>query len=222
MNERIYWENGEMIREGSIVKMPKRIYQGDKIKTIELDEIKSEGVKEKIQTYEEKIASFVSVLNQILPPEHRLDEANRLFEIKRTYGESSSFEDDGDTRAEGFDYNVIWGYSLPNTVLESWRLQNELQEKCLYFVLETAERIHDNKGRRYHFFSMNLAGHEGYREKGKKRIDHENENYKKGSILNKFNLATVVMEIEAIMKRQGIYDQIDALVRRIELEKEFK
>lgn len=222
MNTHIQWKNGEYITEGSIVKMPKRIYHGDKIKTIGLDEIHSEGVKEKIGAYEEMITSFVSVLNQILPQEHRLDAQNRLFDIKRTYGESSSFEDDGNTRAEGFDYNVIWSYALTNTVQENWRLRNDMQEKCLYFVLETAERVRDNKGRRYHFFSMYLSGHEDVKGKGENRIDNENENYKLGAILNKKNLATVVMEIEAIMKRQGIYDQVDAFVRKHELEKEFK
>lgn len=167
---------------------------------ISLDEIESE-VKDEIEECSKRIKRFVEAINFQLEYAGRL--GGLLFKILRKKGDA--FEDDGNTKADGYNYKVIWAYSFDKHNPNLNYIQNDIQEDCLYFEYENSERIRDHKLSGNRFLSLYLCGHKHPScNELVERIDYNNDNYELTSIINAQNAATCTLRIKDIRKRMAL------------------
>ena len=167
---------------------------------ISLDQIESE-IKGEIEECSKKIKRFVEVVN------YQLEYAGRLqgFVFKILRKKSYAFEDDGNTKTDGYKYKVIWAYSFGKYNPSLAYIQNGIQEDCLYFEYENSERIRDHQPTENRFLSLYLCG-PNYPSCNEvvERIDYNNSNYELTSIINAQNAATCTLKIKDIQKRRAL------------------
>lgn len=101
------------------------------------------------------------------------------------------FEDDGDTRTEGFQYNIFWVLDLKakNRDLE-YEVLNGCADSAIVFNLTFGERMHDSdiSSRFFSLYFYGISVGENCRKKVDYRIDYNNENMTMNSIINPENL----------------------------------
>ena len=188
-----------------------KLYTGETTTHISVDDIQS-TIKDNIENYSKYINEYVNVINKILPEEVKLNIDNMIFDIKRTYGERKSFEDDGNTSCEGFSYNTLWAFPISDNKIDQWYVRQGYSEKCLYFTYTDEERLFDHKVKGSRFFSIYLAGIKLPRDENNIiRIDYNNANYSSNSVLNKGNIVNVVMKIQDMARKISLMKELESI-----------
>jgi hypothetical protein len=203
-----YYEDYFSSKENTKKKRDK-IYFGDEIEHININNIQSK-IKDNIESYSKWISEYVNIINQILDINFKLNVNKMIFDIKRTYGENSAYEDDGNTSCEGFKYNILWAFPLGNFNSDEWNIRNEFAEGYLYFTYEAEERLFDNNVRGSRFFSIYLAGVKLPREdKHIIRIDYNNNSMSLNSVLNKGNIVSIVLKIKELQTKVDLIKAVE-------------
>ena len=164
---------------------------------IDLEEIEC-SIKEDIEECTKKIKRFVEVIN------YQFESGCGLggFVLTILRAKANVFEDDGNTKTEGYKYKAIWAYSYGRYNINSLYIQNNMQEECIYFEYENSERIRDHEVQENRFLSLYFCDHEYPGCDGLvKRIDYNNNNYELTSIINNQNAATCTLKIKEAKRR---------------------
>jgi len=196
---------GDQDRYGNKFEFHKeRTYFGEFFTTVKPEEL-LHNPKTIFNYLNNQIQEFLKRLLMIVP-DLNLELDNLQVFIQRAYGHpdvknsrNSSiyiYEDDGNTRTEGFQYDIYFVLPLSsrNNDLE-YAVSNEYANSCdsIVFKLSFTERIYDsNISSR--FFSLYFNGAMSEEVHGKKienRIDYNNDNMTLNSIITQENLFRV-------------------------------
>lgn len=175
---------------------------------IKIEEIKSD-VRKRIEECSLEIKVFMTELDLLLENWEKI--CGEEFFILRK--EETTYEDDGNTKADGYEYEAYWVFQLnPDKKIERYAITGErvFQEEILYFKYTDKERKHDcfssGRGR---FFHLYIAGVEKPHECSiVETIDYNNDNYKLTSIINVENIFNCFVEIQKLSKRRDIIKKI--------------
>lgn len=175
---------------------------------IALSDIKCEEIVNEIKEATSIIVKFTTVLSNHL--EYKPLQEAQIFIVR---SETNSYEDDGNTKTPGYEYEVYWCFPYINvdeevdiyrlTSFESYMWPHTL----LFFKLSLTERIKDNSLRDGHHFHL-FVTEEAKKETKILQIAWYNDNHKLSNMLDSENL-------------QQCTDRINETYRRIVLKQEF-
>jgi len=193
-------------------KKRERLYFGSTVTHISINDIQSK-IKDNISKYTNWINEYVSVINNFLTDEVKLDINKMIFDIKRKYDEHATYEDDGNTQCEGFNYDVLWALPIGKiTNTNEWHIRQGFAERYLYFIYTDEEKLFDNKVKGSRYFSIYLAGVKLPREDNHvERIDYNNNNYNLNSVLNKGNIVSIVLKIQDLQKKINLINELKSI-----------
>lgn len=181
---------------------------------IQIGEIKSE-VKKRIEECEEIVNAFMEHLNFLLEDGEKIcGNQKHILRSDALY----CFEDDGNTSAEGYDYEAYWCFQLnPKVNVDMFRLLRDyaIQTECLWFVYSDTERKKDtfSDGSK-RFFKLFISGVDLPRQHSyTKSIDCINSNSKNVSIFNVENVVTCALEIKELAKRRDLTEKLLEMVK---------
>jgi len=181
-----------------------RTYFGEAFTAVKPDEL-TFNTKTIFDYVDNQVREFIKRLLIIVPDSNLELDKLQVF-IQRNYGHpdihnrtGSSvyvYEDDGNTKTEGFHYDIFWAlpFSDRNRDLE-YAVSNKYGNLCdaVVFKLEFNERIHDGEIS-FRYFSLYFNGimtEEVHDKKIDTRIDCNNENMSINSIITLENLFRV-------------------------------
>lgn len=177
-----------------LVLHTERTYFGDDRAYLTSDQL-TDNPKKIFDYTNVQITEFLERL-QLLVPDGNIDINKMQTIIEKTYGHPDVYnhyknvyvyEDDGNTRTEGFQYKIYWVIPLSerNPYLDS-AILNDFAVDVIYFSMEFTERIHDSEINS-RFFTLKFNGIENDNE----RIDMNNDNMTINSIITPMNLFKV-------------------------------
>lgn len=177
-----------------------RTYFGNDLTSVNPEEL-TDNPKTVFDYLDNQVREFLKRLAMIVPDAALNLDALQVF-IKRKYGHPDvnrgnavyTYEDDGNTRTEGFHFNIYWVLPLSNRneFLES-AVQDGYVRDAIVFKLEFDERIHDSEisSRFFSLYFYGVMSEEVHGEKINPRIDYNNDNMTMNSIINPENLFRV-------------------------------
>ena len=180
---------------------------------VSLDQILSDDLKGRIKEVDEKIRKFLKLLNSEFSLDHQIPILETIITRENHY----VYEDDGNTRTDGFKYDVYWIFPIGQNIEPRnyyyYRIINNLACNCLYFHYEDKERIRDKKsngsGRFLSLYiSVEKLEYPLSEDKEVKRISYENDNYKLGWCINYLNAMNCILEIKEYQKREDLLSEL--------------
>lgn len=179
---------------------------------VSLDQILSEELKKRIKEVDEKIRKFVKLLNSEFPLDHQIPILDTIITRENHY----VYEDDGNTRTDGFKYDVYWvcpiGQNIEPRNYYYYRIINHRICNSLYFHYEDKERIRDKKSDgRGRFLSLYISVDkfdENLNREKCERISYENDNYKLGWIINYQSAMNCILKIKDFNKKDAYLNKL--------------
>lgn len=176
---------------------------------VSLDQILSDDLKGRIKEVDEKIRKFLKLLNSEFSLDHQIPIIETIITRENHY----VYEDDGNTRTDGFKYDVYWicpiGQNIEPRNYYYFRIINNLACNCLYFHYEDKERIRDKKSNgRDRYLSLYISVEEFeylLSDDGEiNRISYENDNYKLGWCINYQTAMNCILKIKDFNKKEDL------------------
>ena len=180
---------------------------------VSLNQILSEELKGRIKEVDEKIRKFVKLLNT----EFSLDHQIQILDTIIARENHNVFEDDGNTRTDGFEYNVYWicpiGQNIEPRNYYYYHIINNLACNCLYFHYEDKERIRNKKSDgRGRFLTLYISvenfEYPLLEDEEIKRISYENDNYKLGYCINYQTATNCILKIKDFNKKEELFRRL--------------
>lgn len=180
---------------------------------VSLDQILSEDLKGRIKEVDKKIRKFVKLLNTEFSVYHQIPILDTIITRENHY----VYEDDGNTRTDGFKYNVYWicpiGQNNEPRNYYYYHIINNLACNCLYFLYEDKERIRDKKSDgRGRFLTLYISV-ENFEyplseDEEIKRISYENDNYKLGNCINYQTAVNCILKIKDFNIKEELFRRL--------------
>ena len=132
--------------------------------------------------------------------------------LRRKYNETGDFEDDGETKTEGFEYKIYWAVPLgKNDGKICNALSAGLHRDSIYFTVSFDERIHDGCiSNRFLYlycdFTSNFSP-EHHSKDAPLRIAYNNDNMPLGSIFTPLSLYFIAKNLNAYLENRTLYEQ---------------
>lgn len=180
---------------------------------VSLDQILSEELKKRIKEVDEKIRKFVKLLNSEFPLDHQIPILDTIITRENHY----VYEDDGNTRTDGFKYDVYWicpiGQNNEPRNYYYYHIINNLSCNCLYFNYEDRERKRDKKsdgrGRFLNIYiSVEKFDSSLSEDEEIKKISYENDNYKLGYCINYQTATNCILKIKDFNKKEELFRRL--------------
>lgn len=211
--KRVRFENQDWYGNELVIHK-ERTYFGDVATSIMPGELQ-DNPKTIFEYLDNQIREFLERLTMIVPDKNLTLDNLKVF-IIRKYGHPDikdistvyTYEDDGETRTEGFHFDIYWVLPLSdrNELLENAVLNGYVRD-AIVFKLKFDERIHDSQISN-RFFSLYFYGvmpkevHED-----KSRIDYNNNNMTLNSIITPENLFRVAKKLVEYKQDKALLDK---------------
>jgi hypothetical protein len=188
---------------------------------IKLEDLTNEKLKEMIETLSRKINQFYSVIHSEVRENYSYFSSSvQNLQLRILEEDYHNYANDGNTQVPGKKYYVYW--IVPLIMDENDEVDDDVNlygitegflEKCIFFELEINERTEDGRlnsqfvslyySRPNESTSHTDSTSKGYHVCGNNivKLDHENDNYKLGSIVNAKNAAILCDLLEVDLKR---------------------